>query len=176
MLSNENEASTVETTMDSLINDYIDNFSYSISNLIADAKISSSDTDLEIFEDITLPVIVSMYCSPGLKFEAKQFKEDLIKCDVKIRNALKIYKALQELSKAAVKYDKSKTTTPTLAIIEPRSMTTPDVNLLLDDVDNASIDLGSLMQESSSLPADGDANVQREGEEYLTFLLRTESI
>lgn len=172
MLSSENEASTVEATMKDMMIDYIDKCSYSISCLIADANINTTDhkKDCDIFNDMNLKVIIGMYCSPGLKFEAKQFKEDLEQCEVKKINAIKIYHAMQELSKSAVKYNNSIITPPVVAITGSRTAATPDAEVREDDLNNASIDLGNLMQEG----ADIDADVQLEGEDYLGFIVRTE--
>jgi len=54
-----------------------------------------------------------MYCSPELKFAFKPFKDDLKECSVKRINTIKIFKALQDLSKEASDYYKTQNATST---------------------------------------------------------------
>lgn len=167
------------------MNDYIESNTYTIFNLLADAKIPMIDSDTIIFEDITLNVMLGMYCSPGLKFAAKEFKEDLEKCSIKTLNALKMYKSLQNLSKLATNYNNLKIAASVANTPLSASAKTPNSDLteenqidIDDDLGTISIDLRNTMQELVVLPTNAIDNVdeqsQLEGEDYMSYLVRTE--
>jgi len=138
----------------------------------------------EIFEDITMPVLVVMYCSPGLKFAAGPFKNDLEKCDIKTINALKFYQALQSLSVLATNESKSRKRLSVPDLTNTPSERGDVMNILGDgddgddDVGQASpIELGITMQVSCDVDeVNKEQDHQLENEDFLAYIVRTENV
>ena len=149
--NNKNKESSVETTMEVAIAAYIDKTSFALTNLLSNAKIidDDEDTQLLILENINLTVLVGMYCSAGLNFTSKSFKEDLEKCGVTTINTLKLHQALKQLSKDAMDYKNttSSTTSATNSISIDLVNGTPDTN---DEEDQTTTPNGSI---DGNLPA-----------------------
>jgi len=164
--------------------DYIARNIYNMSMLLDLAKIKENHDDVAIFEDITLPVLVGMYCSPGLKFAAGPFKSDLEKCEIKTINALKIYQALQSLSVMATNDSKSRKNLTAPELTNTPSESDDVMNILGDgddvddDVGQASpINLGITMQESYDVDGvNKEQDHQLENEDFLAFIVRTEDV
>jgi len=167
--------------MESIMVDYIESNIYTMSMLLDLANIKENDADAVTFEDLSLLVLVGMYCSPGLQFAAQPFKTDLEKCSIRTINALKMYKALQSLSKLATTVNDSR-----IALATPELTRTPSdndevTNIGLDeeinDQDATSIDLRDAMQESTDGGGDNEqVSSQLENDDFLAYIVRTEKV
>mgnify|MGYP007082277960 CR=1 FL=1 len=154
---------------------YIERKAYTMLMLLDLAKIKANDTDTETFEDITVPVLISMYCSPGLKFAAQPVKDDLQKCNIKPINTLKMYTALQCLSKLATNDNITRATITTSP--DTFDLTNVADEEIDDDLGGISLDLRSSMEESpNDYGSDDGKGRQLENEDYLTFFVRTEEV
>jgi hypothetical protein len=170
ILTNDNNASSLETNMEINILDFIQNTSFTLANLLQSANIDINDSDTLILEDINLKVLIGMYCSPGLEFAPKPFKDDLKECSVKTINTIKIYKALQDLSKDASDYYKTRSAT-FIVPDEPIKFPEDGTGELEDPMTplNISVDLVNITGKTPD-----KEGLQLEGEDFLGYIVRTE--